>query len=71
MIYEEIYFAPIGLLNMFNSGGAVKCIELGQSSLSSKEIHVNVMVKGEGKFGAYASCRPKLCMVGITRSRDR
>ncbi|KAL5972343.1 flavodoxin-like fold protein [Asimina triloba] len=48
-------FAPIGLIKMFNSGGAVKELrhEAERSSM------VKMKVRGCGVFGAYSSIRPK------------
>ena len=48
-------FAPIGLIKMFNSGGAVK--ELRYESMKSATIEARV--RGSGMFGAYSSIRPK------------
>jgi len=48
-------FAPIGLVKMFNSGGAVK--ELRYES--EKTATVDVKIRGSGLFGAYSSIRPK------------
>ncbi|KAK9726693.1 hypothetical protein RND81_05G231100 [Saponaria officinalis] len=57
---EGIQFAPIGLLDMYNSGGAVE-------SLSSKTgpdgCNVTVKVRGCGRFGAYSSKKPRYCTV--------
>lgn len=48
-------FAPIGLIKMFNSGGAIK--EL--SYKSEKAAAVDLKVRGNGIFGTYSSVRPK------------
>lgn len=48
-------FAPIGLLKMFNSGGAIK--ELKYDCETSPA--VNIKARGCGLFGAYSSARPK------------
>ncbi|KAG5086953.1 hypothetical protein JHK82_054350 [Glycine max] len=48
----SIKFAPIGLTNMFNSGGTIQeleCVEKG----------AKVKVKGDGRFLAYSSESPK------------
>jgi raffinose synthase len=45
-------FAPIGLIRMFNSGGAVKEVEYG------KDADVQLKVCGSGTVGAYSSTRP-------------
>jgi raffinose synthase len=49
-------FAPIGLVNMFNAGGAVK-------GLVYEDNVVRLEIKGCGKFGAYSSVRPTRCLL--------
>ncbi|KAK9901474.1 hypothetical protein M0R45_034471 [Rubus argutus] len=51
-------FAPIGLVNMFNSGGTIQELEYksGMESYSCK-----IKVKGGGNFLAYSSQSPKKC----------
>lgn len=51
---NDIKFAPIGLMKMFNSGGAVK--EMNHQPGSS---NVSLKVRGSGPFGAYSSSKPK------------
>lgn len=55
-VYKKIEFAPIGLMNMYNSGGAVESVS--QSGDSSKS---NILIKGRGggSFGAYSGTKPK------------
>ncbi|XP_058112990.1 probable galactinol--sucrose galactosyltransferase 1 [Magnolia sinica] len=48
-------FAPIGLVKMFNSGGAIK--ELRYEAERSSTI--DMKVRGCGVFGAYSSIKPK------------
>ncbi|KAH7545458.1 hypothetical protein FEM48_Zijuj01G0096000 [Ziziphus jujuba var. spinosa] len=50
-----VRFAPIGLLKMFNSGGAI--IELDYESKRSAAVAMTI--RGCGVFGAYSSSRPK------------
>lgn len=52
-------FAPIGLIKMFNSGGAIK--ELKYESQGSATVGMKVC--GCGLFGAYSSSRPKRIIV--------
>lgn len=52
-------FAPIGLIKMFNSGGAIK--ELKYESEGSAT--VGMKVRGCGLFGAYSSSRPQRIVV--------
>ncbi|XP_047939379.1 probable galactinol--sucrose galactosyltransferase 2 [Salvia hispanica] len=62
-ITADISFAPIGLLDMFNSGGAVEqCDNISDSS------SVTLKVRGCGRFGAYSSQRPLKCTVGGTET---
>ncbi|KAI3921731.1 hypothetical protein MKX01_005420 [Papaver californicum] len=58
---SQALFAPIGLIEMFNSGGAIK--ELKHESEQSGI--VNMKVRGCGVFGAYSSARPKRIMVDL------
>ncbi|XP_027099625.1 stachyose synthase [Coffea arabica] len=48
-------FAPIGLADMFNSGGTVRALEHNDSGV------VDVEVKGGGNFLAYSSVPPEKC----------
>ncbi|EXB51057.1 hypothetical protein L484_023760 [Morus notabilis] len=52
-------FAPIGLIKMFNSGGAIKALDCE----SGRSATVNMRVRGCGLFGAYSSTQPKSVMV--------
>ncbi|XP_012464745.2 probable galactinol--sucrose galactosyltransferase 1 [Gossypium raimondii] len=45
-------FAPIGLIKMFNSGGAIKDFRYHHANIDMK-------IRGCGVFGAYSSTRPK------------
>lgn len=49
---SNIKFAPIGLTNMFNSGGTIQELEYVEKD-------VKVKVKGGGRFLAYSSESPK------------
>lgn len=51
-----VKFAPIGLIKMFNSGGAVNEFGCGFNG----NANVSVKVRGCGIFGGYSSARPKL-----------
>lgn len=50
-----VKFAPIGLIKMFNSGGATKELNCGSNGTTN----VVMKVRGCGLFGAYSSARPK------------
>ncbi|XP_027931803.1 probable galactinol--sucrose galactosyltransferase 2 [Vigna unguiculata] len=56
---QTIQFAPIGLTNMYNSGGAVEAVEFSDSSASK----IHLRGRGGGEFGAYSNLRPKSCCV--------
>lgn len=51
---HAIKFAPIGLTNMFNSGGTIH-------GRVYEEASVEIEVKGDGKFLAYSSVSPEKC----------
>ncbi|KAF8733048.1 hypothetical protein HU200_015409 [Digitaria exilis] len=69
-------FAPVGLVDMFNSGGAVegltyhlldgaKLLDGNGSASGSEAVGLVCMeVRGCGRFGAYSSARPRKCMMG-------
>ena len=52
-------FAPIGLLKMFNSGGAIKELKYELE----RNATVGMKVRGSGIFGIYSSSRPKRMVV--------
>ncbi|KAJ0982661.1 hypothetical protein J5N97_010916 [Dioscorea zingiberensis] len=67
-ITPEVSFAPIGLLDMFNSGGAVEEIsvqsfsdDIPVSGNRSPVATVVLKVRGYRTFGAYSSIRPLKC----------
>ncbi|KAJ7977682.1 Stachyose synthase [Quillaja saponaria] len=55
----NIKFAPIGLTNMFNSGGTIQELRYGESI--GADIGAQVTVKGGGNFIAYSNVSPKKC----------
>ncbi|OQU90786.1 hypothetical protein SORBI_3001G044800 [Sorghum bicolor] len=55
-----VSFAPIGLLDMFNSGGAVEQCEVRGGGGGAGAV-VALRVRGCGRFGAYCSRRPARC----------
>ncbi|KAL9224432.1 hypothetical protein vseg_000462 [Gypsophila vaccaria] len=69
-----VSFAPFGLVNMFNAGGAIDGLtyqvrsgaQVENGSVHGDEIVGKVLmdVKGCGLFGAFSSKRPKKCQVG-------
>ncbi|GFY93656.1 seed imbibition 2 [Actinidia rufa] len=75
-ITANISFAPIGLLDMFNTGGAVENLEVHLASDTKPELSTSLSgnrsptatialkVRGCGRFGAYSSQHPLKCKVG-------
>ncbi|XP_068665410.1 probable galactinol--sucrose galactosyltransferase 2 [Aristolochia californica] len=57
---QKLQFAPIGLIDMFNSGGAVESLD---SMTESTECKIKIRGRGCGRFGAYSSLKPKYCLV--------
>lgn len=53
---RTVEFAPIGLVNMLNSGGALQSVQYGAGS-------VKVGVRGSGELKAFSSVKPKSCKV--------
>lgn len=63
-----VTFAPIGLLDMFNSGGAVEECDVvraldaaGEAEAEAEAAVVRLRARGCGRFGAYSSRRPARC----------
>ncbi|KAJ1403267.1 Glycosyl hydrolases 36 [Sesbania bispinosa] len=57
----RLEFAPIGLLDMFNSGGA---LTEGLKSYRNQTGHVvEIQVRGCGRFGAYSNTKPSYCLM--------
>jgi raffinose synthase len=55
----ELSFAPLGLIKMFNAGGALR----GSLDYDTQGKTVTMQVLGCGLFGAYASQRPQACVL--------
>lgn len=55
---RSIHFAPIGLVNMLNSGGAIRSMEFGKL-----ENEVIIGVRGHGEMRVFASEKPVSCEV--------
>ncbi|XP_030510037.1 probable galactinol--sucrose galactosyltransferase 6 [Cannabis sativa] len=62
-----VSFAPLGLVNMYNAGGAIEGLRYeAKSEVQNGEEVVglaHIEVKGCGKFGAYSSAKPRRCFV--------
>ncbi|CAL1390567.1 unnamed protein product [Linum trigynum] len=59
----NLEFAPIGLLDMYNSGGAVEGMEYMKDP-SGSGCKIKILGRGSGRFGVYCSREPKCCRVG-------
>lgn len=57
-------FAPIGLIDMFNAGGAVEGLAYEVKNHGLVVAVVRMEFKGCGRFGAYSSARPRRCLLG-------
>ncbi|XVE84009.1 hypothetical protein DITRI_Ditri16bG0134400 [Diplodiscus trichospermus] len=55
---KSVHFAPIGLVNMLNAGGAIQSF-----AYDDFECSVQMGVKGTGEFRAFASEQPKACKI--------
>ncbi|KAK9715162.1 hypothetical protein RND81_06G146800 [Saponaria officinalis] len=70
VLAQGFSFAPFGLINMFNAGGAIHGLTYQVRSGAQVEngsAHVGKVqmeVKGCGLFGAFSSERPRKCRVG-------
>ena len=60
---KKILFSPIGLVDMFNSGGAITSMEIDQSLL-----RVELQCRGSGRFLVYSSDPPSKVTLGENRS---
>ncbi|XAR67992.1 Galactinol--sucrose galactosyltransferase [Bertholletia excelsa] len=55
---KSIHFAPIGLVNMLNSGGAVQSLDFDDYGSS-----LRVGIRGYGEFKFFASEKPSSCQI--------
>ncbi|KAJ4829925.1 hypothetical protein Tsubulata_012117 [Turnera subulata] len=64
--HKKIEFAAIGLINMYNSGGAVESVgdaEADDDSGNGNGTGIHIKGKGAGCFGAYSTIIPKSCLI--------
>ena len=54
----SVQFAPIGLVNMLNSGGAIESL-----TFDGEENSVRVAVKGTGEMRVFSSEKPRSCRI--------
>ncbi|WJX33145.1 galactinol--sucrose galactosyltransferase [Trifolium repens] len=57
---HDVQFAPIGLLDMYNSGGAVEELSC---TMNVANCIIKIRGKGYGRFGVYSNVRPQGCLV--------
>ncbi|XP_061366078.1 probable galactinol--sucrose galactosyltransferase 2, partial [Gastrolobium bilobum] len=57
---HDFQIAPIGLLDMYNSGEAVEAMDC---TMDAAQCIIKIRCRGCGRFGAYSNVRPKHCMV--------
>ncbi|KAJ0989449.1 hypothetical protein J5N97_007805 [Dioscorea zingiberensis] len=56
----KFQFAPLGLIGMYNSGGAIQDLK---SIVSPTLCTIQVKCRGPGRFGAYSTTKPMQCKV--------
>lgn len=56
---KSVQFAPIGLVNMLNSGGAIDSLVYDEEEESS----VSIGARGSGEMRVFASEKPSSCMI--------
>jgi hypothetical protein len=59
---SDLLFAPIGLVDMYNSGGAIEALNCTRDLPGCT---IKVRGRGCGRFGAYSSTKPRHCMVDM------
>ncbi|CAL5411772.1 unnamed protein product [Camellia sinensis] len=57
---QKIHFAPLGLIDMYNSGGAIEAMEFSEDLSACR---ISIKGRGAGRFGAYSNQKPKFCYV--------
>lgn len=58
VVGTSVQFAPIGLVNMLNSGGAIESL-----AIDGEEKSVQIGLKGTGEMRAFASKKPRCCRI--------
>ncbi|KAL7098370.1 hypothetical protein ACP275_09G013200 [Erythranthe tilingii] len=64
VVNESVEFAPIGLIEMYNSGGAIEGLSF---TTEPSGCNIRVKARGCGRFGAYSSKKPIYCTVDEER----
>ncbi|KAI8018053.1 putative galactinol--sucrose galactosyltransferase 2 [Camellia lanceoleosa] len=60
---QNLHFAPIGLLDMYNSGGALEALNCTVNLPTG--FSIKIKGRGCGRFGAYSSTKPRCCKVDM------
>ncbi|KAF5957367.1 hypothetical protein HYC85_004592 [Camellia sinensis] len=60
---QNLHFAPIGLLDMYNSGGALEALNYTVNLPTG--FSIKIKGRGCGRFGAYSSTKPRCCKVDM------
>ena len=77
MLAPGFQFAPFGLVDMYNAGGAIEGLKYevkntaqlsGETAADLAEAVVSLEVKGCGRFGAYSTTKPRSCAVGSSKA---
>ncbi|KAF8399811.1 hypothetical protein HHK36_015682 [Tetracentron sinense] len=63
---QKVHFAPLGLVDMYNSGGAIEALNCTKDSSGCT---IKIKVRGCGRFGAYASTKPSHCIVDMKEEK--
>ncbi|KAH0690372.1 hypothetical protein KY289_017730 [Solanum tuberosum] len=58
---KSVQFAPIGLVNMLNSGGAIESLVYDNNE--EEESSVSIGVRGSGEMRVFASEKPSSCTI--------
>ncbi|KAI5582875.1 hypothetical protein BDE02_07G115200 [Populus trichocarpa] len=56
---KSVHFAPIGLVNMLNTGGAIQSLAYTDDAKST----VQIGIKGSGEMRVFASEKPRACKI--------
>lgn len=64
VVNETLEFSAIGLIDMYNSGGAIEGLSFANEPA---ECTIRVEARGCGRFGAYSSKKPIYCTVDDER----
>lgn len=57
---QGIHFAPLGLIDMYNSGGAIEALS---STSEPPGFKIKIKARGYSRFGAYSNTKPRYCTV--------